>query len=346
MEIGPVFALFSAALFGISPALVKLVVGEIHPVLLAGLLYLGSGIGLGAVLFLRRQNPLRELHALTGSQKLKLLGAVVTGGILAPVFLVYGVSRASAFEASLLLNLETVTTTLFAWLFFHEHIGRRVWLSKILLLIGAGALTIAPATGMTFSLSGMLLLAACTLWGLDNNLTRDVEALSPVTLAAIKGLAAGTFNCMLALLLGHRPYSAGPTAVSLGIGMISYGASLVLFIAALRAIGSSRTSTYFASGPFFGMIFAVIAVGERPPTAHWIAAAIMALGILALYRETHAHMHTHEPITHRHRHVHDEHHQHTHDGTEDAEPHDHEHTHELLTHSHVHWPDIHHRHGH
>lgn len=316
------------------------------PVLLAGLLYLGSGIGLQIILLSQRQSTFSELRKLASRQKLKLLGAIIAGGILAPLCLTFGIQTGTAFEVSLLLNLETVATTIIAWLFFHEHIGARVWIGKVLLLIGAGFITLQPINGVIFSRSALLILAACLFWGIDNNLTRDVEDLPPTVLASVKGWTAGAFNTLLAIFLGQTAITTGHALTSLSIGAFSYGVSLVFFVKALREIGSARASTYFAAGPFFGMLAALLLLGEQPSVFQWASAAFMAAGLWALYGERHGHRHTHEAIRHSHSHLHDEHHQHAHNGMEGPEPHDHEHVHEPITHSHVHWPDIHHRHQH
>jgi drug/metabolite transporter (DMT)-like permease len=340
----PVFAVLSAALFGISPTLAKLVIGGMSPILLAALLYLGSGLGLLIVLAAQKQNLIEEIRKLPRPHQMKLLGAIISGGIIAPLFLAYAIQLASAFEVSLLLNLETVATTLIAALVFHEHIGKRVWVGKVMILVGAAV--IAASGESKFSIAALLVVGACIFWGIDNNLTREIEDLPPVVLACIKGWGAGIFNLLLAFALGKEAATLSQVGFSLIIGTFSYGMSLVLFIWSLRLIGSSRTSTYFASGPFMGMVFSVLLLGEHPPLQHWLAGVLMLVGIWTLYRESHEHVHSHDPITHRHKHVHDEHHQHIHEGNEGPEPHNHIHTHEPITHAHPHWPDIHHRHQH
>ncbi len=344
---GQMLAILSAILFGISPALCKLVTGDMPPPLLAGLLYLGSGIGLGVFVLFKGERPLEELRHLAKPNRLRLLGAVISGGILAPLFLAYGIKQGSASEVSLLLNLETVATTVIARLAFREHVGPHVWAGKVLVLAGAVMLTVRVDGGVTLSAPGLMILAACVLWGMDNNLTRDVEEISSTLLACVKGLVAGVFNTITALVLFPAGASAFQVSGALLTGVMSFGISLVLFVEALRRIGSARTGTLFAVGPFFGALLSVLLFAERPPAAFWIAALTMLAGIGLLYRESHAHLHDHIVQSHRHRHVHDEHHGHIHEGLADGEePHDHFHTHEQLTHCHVHWPDLHHRHGH
>jgi drug/metabolite transporter (DMT)-like permease len=341
---GAQLALISAALFGLSPVLAKGIIGNMSPALLAGLLYLGSGIGLHAALVLQRQSLFRQLTQLSKKNFVTLLGVIVCGGILAPLCLAYGIKWASAFEVSLLLNFEAVATTLLAFFLFHEHVSLRVWIGKVFVVMGA-AIVVTYGTSR-FSIAGFFVIAACILWGLDNNLTRNIEDLPATSLACIKGWVAGIFNTLLALFLGNEPVAPLHTLYCLLIGAISYGLSLVLFVKALRQIGSARTSTYFASGPFFGMIFAVLLLGEQPSLLNGVAACLMALGVVILYRESHSHLHIHEAMTHGHLHTHDEHHQHPHDGTEGPEPHDHAHSHEPVGHAHSHLPDIHHRHRH
>ncbi|HAZ12361.1 MAG: hypothetical protein A2X86_03905 [Bdellovibrionales bacterium GWA2_49_15] len=343
---GPWLALLSAALFGVSPTLIKMGLGEFSPLLVAGLLYLGSGLGLFLVQLFRRAEVLNEYRALSSAHRLKLILAIIAGGIGAPLCLTYGIQLAPAFLVCLLLNLESVATTVIAAIFFHEHVGRRVWFGKALLVVGGIFITFRFEGVFVLSMPALLIVAACILWGIDNNLTRDVDQLSPTTFAATKGLAAGIFNILLAVGVGQGAINVGNAIGVLVIGAFSYGVSLILFIQSLRLIGASRAGTYFASGPFLGMLFSLILLGEHPPAYHWIAGVIMLLGVWLLYKEEHDHTHTHSPMTHRHAHNHrDEHHKHFHDQADERE-HDHAHEHETLTHSHGHWPDIHHRHKH
>jgi drug/metabolite transporter (DMT)-like permease len=343
---GQFLAILSAALFGVSPVLCKMLIGEMSPALLAGLLYLGSGIGLQLLLLYQHRNFARELGQISLRSRLKLLGAVISGGVVAPLCLTYGIKYGAASEVTLLLNLETVATTLISWLFFKEYIGPRLWTGKILILIAAAIIVFRMEGTPSLSLSGLLVVFACIFWGVDNNLTRDVEELPATVLAGIKGLGAGVFTTLLALLFTSGRATGLQISGALTIGALSYGLSLVLFVEALRRIGSARTSTFFAVGPFIGTLLSIVMLGERPPAPYWIAAALMLGGVFLLYREKHRHLHTHEAITHHHSHCHDEHHQHDHESMEITEPHDHIHTHGPITHIHGHWPDIHHRHGH
>ena len=339
-------AILSAVLFGLSPVACKLFVGQMPSSLLAGLLYLGSGLGLTGVVLYHETPVVNTLNSLSRRQWAYLAGAIISGGVAAPLFLAYGIRMGSASEVSLLLNFETVATTLLAWLVFHEQVGSRVWIGKFF-IIGASILVLfTGGSELQLSLPGLSVLAACLLWGIDNNLTREVESLPATLLACMKGWSAGIFNVLLSLIFFKSEVTAFQVSATLVIGALSYGVSSVLFIHALREIGSARTSTWFASGPFIGTVLSVLILGERPPGEYWVAALFMLSGMIFLYGELHRHSHRHESVTHAHPHEHDEHHQHLHEGLKSAGKHDHLHTHAPLTHSHVHWPDIHHRHTH
>lgn len=340
------YAILSAILFGMSPVACKAIVGQMPSSLLAGLLYMGSGLGLTGVV-LRQTIPVYDiLRSLSWRQRANLAGTIVSGGVAAPLFLAYGIRFGTASEVSLLLNFEAVATTLLAWMFFHEHIGYRVWVGK-LFIIGASILVIFTGRDdVQLSIPGLSVLAACILWGIDNNLTRELESIPASLLACIKGWSAGIFNVLLSLFLFKSQVTVLQVSGALVIGALSFGASLVFFIHALREIGSARTSTWFASGPFIGTILAVIVLGERPPEEYWIAALIMLSGMFFLYWEVHLHLHQHERLAHTHPHEHEEHHLHEHNNGKHGGKHDHVHEHEPITHAHMHWPDIHHRHIH
>jgi drug/metabolite transporter (DMT)-like permease len=339
-------ALAAALLFGASTPLAKQLLRDTSPMLLAGLLYLGSGVGLSIARLVRDRGW--RTPSMTRSEWFWLLLAIGFGGVFGPLLLMLGLARTSAASASLLLNLEVVFTALLAWIVFRENADRRVVLGMALIVAGAavvGGRGVSQAVGLGW---GALLIAlACLCWALDNNLTRKVSASDAVFLAALKGLVAGVVNTGLALLLGERLPAAAGIAEATAVGLLGYGVSLVLFVLALRGLGAARAGAYFATAPFMGAAIAVVAFGERPAPLFWLAAVFMGSGVWLHLRERHEHMHTHQSLPHTHRHIHDEDHQHSHDFDWDGrKPHTHEHTHALLAHSHPHFPDIHHQHEH
>ena len=339
-------ALLAALLFGASTPFAKLLASDMPPILLAGLLYLGSGLGLWLIRTLRDRGW--SAPGLGAREWPWLLGAIACGGVLGPILLMYGLSRTSASNASLLLNLEAVFTALLAWIVFGENAGRRVVLGMAL-IVGAGAmLAWSPDAGFAHGGSGVLAIAGAGLcWGLDNNLTRKVAAADAIFVAAVKGLVAGITNCTLAIALGARLPALPLIGAAMTIGLLGYGLSLVLFVLALRGLGSARASAYFSTAPFLGAAIAVGAFRDPAPGLFWLAALLMAAGVWLHLIERHEHEHRHQALAHAHPHVHDAHHQHEHDFPWDgSEPHAHPHVHAPLLHSHRHYPDLHHRHRH
>ncbi len=339
-------ALAAALLFGASTPLAKQLLRDTSPMLLAGLLYLGSGIGLSVGRLLRDRGW--RPPALATAEWGWLLLAICFGGVLGPLLLMLGLVRTPAASASLLLNLEAVLTALLAWIVFQENTDRRVVLGMALIVTGAALLAGWPGSYTKLSGGGALFIAlACLCWAIDNNLTRKVSASDAAFLAGLKGLVAGVVNTGLAMLLGARFPSPAGIAAAMTVGLLGYGVSLMLFVLALRGLGAARTGAYFSTAPFMGAAIAVLALGERPSPMFWLAAVLMGAGVWLHLQERHEHAHTHPPGKHSHRHGHDGHHRHSHDFDWDGrEPHTHEHAHAVLTHSHPHYPDIHHQHRH
>lgn len=341
-------ALGAALLFGASTPLAKALVGEVPPLLLAGLLYLGSGAGLGLLLLLRAWRRPAELPrlAVAPAEFGWLAGAIAFGGVLGPALLMLGLARVDAAEASLLLNLEGVLTAVLAWWVFGENADRGIVLGMLAIGAGGALLSWSPGAGH-LSLPALLIVGACAAWAIDNNLTRKVSSHDAMFIACVKGLAAGACNLALARLAGAGWPSATALLASLLVGFLGYGLSLSLFVVGLRTLGSARTGAYFSVAPLFGVLVSLLLWPRLPAPGFWLAAGLMALGVWLHVRERHAHEHTHEPMEHTHSHRHDLHHQHTHDFAWDGrEPHVHAHRHEALTHSHAHAPDLHHRHRH
>lgn len=345
---GAALALLSAALFGASTPLAKILLGQMEPWLLAGLLYLGAGLGLAAarvgyyVFRLNRvETPLRRTD-------LPWLAAVVlSGGIVGPLLLMLGLAHTPASTAALLLNLEGLFTLAIAWMIFRENVDRQIAIGAMAILAGALVLSWDPFGGFGLSWGTVAIGGACLAWAIDNNLTRRLSGADPLQIAMIKGLIAGSVNLALALMQGFSLPGLGMTMGAGLIGFVGYGVSLVLFVVALRHLGTARTGAYFSSAPFIGALISIVVLGD-PVTPMLVgAAALMGLGIYLHLAERHEHEHEHEPLRHEHRHVHDEHHRHPHDRLDPpGEPHAHAHVHARIVHRHPHYPDIHHRHPH
>lgn len=345
---GIVEALAAAALFGASTPLAKLLVGSLSPVLLAGLLYLGAGLGLlGWRLWWSRTGHGTREAALTLHDVPWLAGAIVAGGVIGPVLLMLGLAHVAAAQVSLLLNLEGVFTAALAWLVFRENLDRRIVLGMALIVAGGVVLAWPTGAGMDVSLWALAVVGACLAWAIDNNLTRKVSAADPLQIAGLKGLVAGLANTGIAVSMGDALPGVTVLVAAGVVGLLGYGASLVLFVLALRRLGAARTGAYFSTAPFLGAALSLLLLREAPAIAFWGAAALMAAGVWLHVTERHEHTHAHEKLAHDHAHAHDEHHQHAHDFPWDgSEPHAHFHVHAPLVHSHPHYPDLHHRHAH
>jgi len=342
-------AILAAVLFGASAPLAKLLLGEIEPTPLAACLYLGSGIILLFALIGQR---------LSGSFEVKeaplrkcdlpwLSGAIIAGGVAAPIILMYSLQVTAAATTSLLLNFEAVATTLIAVLVFHEALSRPAVLAVVLVTLASILLTFDTSGAWGISLGALGVLAATALWGLDNNLTRNISAKNPLVIVAIKGLAAGTISLLLAVLIGSRFPSPKVILEAMLLGGLSYGLSIVLFVHALRALGAARTSALFGTAPLAGVILSLALFQVLPPIAFWFALPLMVFGTAILLREEHDHTHDHEHLIHEHAHFHDDdHHNHMHPDLSLPVTHTHLHEHNNVIHTHNHMPDIHHRHGH
>jgi drug/metabolite transporter (DMT)-like permease len=346
---GVTVALLAAALFGASTPFSKLLVGHISPMLLAGILYLSSGVGLSFWLAIRgllTAHNKREAR-LQRADLPWLSAAILAGGVIAPVLLMFGLTGTPGSSASLLLNFEGVLTALLAWFVFKENFDRRIFVGMVAIVTGGVLLSwqTRPTLGVPWAALGIC--GACLCWGIDNNLTRKVSAADPMQVAAIKGLVAGAVNIAVALIAGASIPRAIDLAAAGVVGFLSYGVSLTCFVLALRHIGTARTGAYFSTAPFIGAGLSLILLHEQPSPIFWVAGALMAAGVWLHLTEKHFHLHHHEPMTHEHLHWHDEHHQHRHRPEDPpGEPHSHVHRHEELTHSHSHYPDIHHHHPH
>jgi drug/metabolite transporter (DMT)-like permease len=338
-------ALLAALLFGLSAPFAKLLLGSVTPQLLAGLLYLGSGAGLGLVWIVRRHS--NKEARLTRGDIPWLAGAIAFGGVVGPLLLMLGLARTPASSTSLLLNLEGVFTALLAWVVFRENFDRRIALGMVLIALGGAVLSWAGRFDLGGLVGPVLVVAATLAWGIDNNLTQKVSAGDPLQIAMIKGLVAGSVNTAIAVGLGAQWPPLTGIAGAAVLGFLSYGVSLVLFVLALRQLGTARTGAYFSSAPFVGAVASLLIFRERPAIGLVAGALLMAAGVWLHLAERHEHEHRHEEMEHEHLHVHDEHHHHEH-GPDDppGEPHSHPHRHQPMVHAHVHYPDIHHRHGH
>jgi drug/metabolite transporter (DMT)-like permease len=334
-------ALVAALLFGATTPVASVLARSVSPLWLSAALYAGVACVLAFAWSERRSLARGDVPWL-------VLSALV-GGVAAPVLLVVGLRATDAATASLLLATEPVATAAIAWLVVREHASRRTVAGMA--CIALGAIVLAWRGSPTASLGALAVVGAATCWGIDNNLARRIASSNAIAVSGIKGIVAASVAILLALAF-HDPK---PTVASFGlgalIGLVGYGCSLVLYLRALRVLGTARTGAYFATAPFAGAILS-LAFGHAPLGARLaVAGALMALGVWLHATEHHEHEHVHPAEEHEHWHAHDdEHHLHAHaelDATlARAAAHAHVHTHERIAHVHAHTPDEEHRHSH
>lgn len=344
-------AILAALLFGISAPLSKVLLGNIDPVPLASLLYLGSGTGLFLYQLIKRfTGKHAEAEASLSRKDLPwLTGAIVFGGVIAPIILMISLQRTPASTASLLLNFESVATTFIAWVIFKENIGRRVGFAVGLITLSSVLLSWDFSNQWGLSIGALGVIFACICWGIDNNFTRNISAKNPFSIVTVKGIGAGLFSLILSVLLDSPMPDFKIILCAMLLGFFSYGLSIVLFVLAMRSLGSARTSAFFGTAPFIGAVVSFLIYKSPPDVMFMAAMPIMILGAVLLLRDQHGHKHFHEQVTHEHKHAHtDGHHNHLHENTGDSTntTHSHVHEHEILEHTHEHAPDIHHRHNH
>ncbi|MEK6534294.1 MAG: EamA family transporter [Planctomycetota bacterium] len=343
-----IYIFISAALFGISPPLAKLLVKNIPPVALAGFLYFGAFAGLSLYSIMRRIVSTENIR----SANLKkgdfpwLFGAVISGGIIAPICLMFGLSQISGFTTSLLLNLEGIFTAVVAVIFFKEKAGKRLWLALMCMTAAGVFLTWDSSQGKFNFLGPLLVTLSMICWGIDNNLTRNISTRNPIQITCIKGFVSGLVSISLAYTLGMAIKWDLTIFYALLLGSFSYGISLVFFIKALEGLGSFRAGIFFSLAPFIGAVTSLILLQEWIGWVMFPAMMLTVAGFWFISTENHLHPHLHQEADHTHLHNHKDMH-HIHEHAEFAqEPHVHEHKHLEENHVHPHWPDTHHRHVH
>ncbi len=341
--LGPIgLAFLAAALFGVATPASKVLLDNFPPFQLGGILYLGAALAVSPLVL---RPGLKAPWHLGRKSGLCLLGSLTFGGILAPIFMLFGLQYASGGSVSMWLGLEGSATALFAFFFFREHLGWKAWVGIVLALISS--IILGWAEGASGFHAAVLVLLACVCWGLDNNLSSIIDAATPAQVTFWKGLTAGAINLAIGLNLAPFAGSIETTAAGIAIGACAYGLSLVFYLIAEQQLGAARGQMIFASSTFVGLALSALLLHEGISPLQWAALALFVVALWLILHDKHEHEHEHEPMEHIHRHRHDDgHHDHEHaDGTTgEGIEHEHWHRHEAKTHSHPHVSDLHHRH--
>lgn len=346
-ELKPIaYAIMAALLYGVSAPVSKVLLLKLNPTLMAALLYLGAGFGmlvinLGQVILKKEKKEAK----MTRRERPFIFGMIVLD-IMAPIFLMMGLTLTTSSNASLLNNFEIVATTLIASVFFKEAIGRRMWIAIVLITLSSILLSLTDLSSLTFSIGSLFVVLACVSWGFENNCTRMLSLKDPLQIVVVKGFGSGIGSLIIYFTVRQYQFDFLYMAFALMLGFVAYGMSIYLYIRAQRDLGAARTSAFYATAPFIGVAVSWIFLNESITMSFLIALGIMLMGTYYAITEDHKHAHVHLLETHEHKHNHsDGHHDHSHDTLVEGE-HSHVHTHEKVTHTHKHLPDLHHRHMH
>lgn len=333
------FAVLAAVFYAINVPFSKQLLQDVPPTFMASFLYFGAGIGVG-IMYLFHWNSEKREERLTRDNLPYTIGMVLLD-ILAPIFLMFGVSIGSSANASLLGNFEIVATTLIALLLFKESVSKKLWTAILFITISSIILSFEGSGSFHFSLGSLFVLLATICWGMENNCTRKISKKSTYQIVTIKGLCCGLGSFVVASVVGETLPSARYIILAMLLGFVAYGLSIFLYIRAQRDLGAAKTSAYYAVAPFVGTFLAFIINGEQLSVAYLIGLFFMIIGTLFVVADTlvknHSHLHTHL-ITHTHdgsTHTHVITHEHGHEHFCSSDIHRHHH-HNLLREEHIH----------
>jgi drug/metabolite transporter (DMT)-like permease len=341
-----IYALLAALLFGINAPFSKLLLKEINPLFLAALLYLGAGMGMSIIYFLRKYHEHKPTEASLTKKEMPFVILMILLDIAAPISLMIGISMTNSSTAALLGNFEIAATSVIAMIFFKEAVGKRLWIAIAFISLASIVLAVEDAASINISIGALFVLLSCICWGFENNCTRSLSIKDPLQVVIIKGFGSGLGALIITYTWGELSAELFYIVLALALGFVAYGLSIFFYVTAQRKLGAARTSAYYAAAPFMGVVISWLVLKESISTTFLIALGIMILGAYLAVTEKHKHEHTHVDEMHEHKHNHlDNHHDHSHD-IETLGEHSHKHTHKETEHSHEHMPDLHHKHTH
>jgi len=272
------FAILAAALYALNSPVSKLLLNKIPATMMAALLYLGAGSGLAIVGFIQKKAGIAQKELPLTKKELPYTIAMVILDIMAPIFLMIGLSKTTAANASLLNNFEIVTTSVLALVVFKEVISKRLWIGISLVTLSSMILSVEDLSSFSFSIGSIFVLLACVCWGIENNCTRMLSKKNPLQIVVIKGFGSGLGSLIIALLLGQTTTQIGYILATLLVGFVAYGLSIFFYVYAQRELGAAKTSSYYAVAPFIGVAFSLIIFWETPSLNFLVALMVMMIG--------------------------------------------------------------------
>ena len=275
---GILLAILAAALYALNAPLSKLLLEYIPSTLMAGLLYLGAGAGMGVIALIRRAKGSPQKSAPFTRSDLPFVLLMIGLDIAAPILLLLGLSMTTAANASLLNNFEIVATALIALCVFRESVSPRLWGGIAFVTAACALLSFEDITALRPSAGSLFILGACVWWGIENNCTRRLSEKDPLIIVLLKGVFSGTGSLLIGLALGERPSSLVAIPATLAVGFVAYGLSIFFYVYAQRMLGAARTGAYYAVAPFIGTLLSLVIFQTPPPPSYFVALALMAVG--------------------------------------------------------------------
>jgi drug/metabolite transporter (DMT)-like permease len=277
-NIAILWAILAATLYAISSPVSKMLLNEVPPTMMAGLLYLGAGIGMSIIGFFRyKAGNFKKEMRITKKEMPFTVGMVVLD-IAAPIFLMVGLTMTTPANVSLLNNFEIVATSLIALLIFKESIRKRLWTAIGLITISSIILSVEDVSSFSFSFGSIFVLLASACWGFENNCTRMLSVKDPLQVVVIKGFGSGLGSLLISFILKENSSNVVYIIATLLLGFVAYGLSIFLYVYAQRELGAAKTSAYYAVAPFIGVGLSFIIFREIPTISFVIALVVMIGG--------------------------------------------------------------------
>lgn len=249
---------------------------------MAALLYLGAGIGIGILSLFSKSKKSEKLDR----KDLPFVIGMIVLDIAAPIFLMLGIRRGSASNASLLGNFEIVATTVIALFIFKEAVSRRLWAAIVLITLSSLLLSFEGTESLRFSYGSLFVLLATVCWGFENNCTRNISSKSTYEIVVLKGIFSGLGSLIIAFLQRETMPSLPYMLLALLLGFIAYGLSIFLYIRAQNTLGAAKTSAYYAVAPFIGVFFSFAFLHEPLTVMYLIALTVMVAGTALVVADT------------------------------------------------------------
>ena len=278
IKAGIFLAILAAAFYAVNSPLSKILLDYMPSTLMAGFLYIGAGMGMGAIALIRKLKKTENAEMKLTKKELPYAVAMILLDIAAPICLLLGLKSTSAANASLLNNFEIVATAIIALAVFKEKISMWLWFGILFVTLSCALLSFEDIASLQFSFGSLFILVACICWGFENNCTRKISSKDPLQIVLLKGIFSGLGSIVIGLMIGERITALWSVFAVLGVGFVAYGLSIFFYVYAQRILGAARTSAYYAVAPFIGTLLSLAIFREIPHYTYFIALGLMAVG--------------------------------------------------------------------